>query len=97
MVVDLGVDLGAFAGPGDGHRGALGGDRPGHGRVAERVHDPSPRGGAVLPPALRGDGARRLHLAGRVRRQDEVRAGLLLRHDDAVRDRAGAGAHQGVQ
>ena len=86
-----------IAGPGDGHHRALGGDRSGHGRVAERVHDPAAGGGDVLPPALRGHGPRRLHPAGGVRRQDEGRAGLLLLHHDAVRDRAGAGAHQGLQ
>ena len=40
----------------------------------------------MLPPAVRGDGARRLHPAGGVRPQDEGRAGVLLLDDDAVRE-----------
>jgi hypothetical protein len=93
----MGIDIYARAGPGDGHHRALGGDRAGHGSVAERVHHPAAGDGDVLPPALRGHGTRRLHPAGGVRREDEGGAGVLLLHDDAVRDRAGAGAHQGVQ
>ncbi|GJN23800.1 hypothetical protein PR202_gb11481 [Eleusine coracana subsp. coracana] len=69
----------------------------GHGRVPEHLHDPPARGGAVLPPAVRGHGPGRLHPAGGVRRPGEVRAGVLLLDHDAVRGGAGAGAHQGVQ